>query len=480
LLLRRGPRLTQSLSYSPLPSQRDAESSPRPIRSSSPVYSGGATSVYPQGVTKSKERIALVLEVLGDGKYHPVSEVRDRFDDDVDCVVAVGDLLDAGYVVVRSGDHLRVRRRGPLERRQSLAVLFDGLQLGSGGDDRALQEGEETVQEEVGQRDDGGGFDVGADAGVVLSDPAGGLSLAVDGAASMTGAILARKGSGKSYLGGVLVEELMLKVSGVALVVFDPTGGWWGLLSTASGEASDHGVVLLGGPRGHEEIMSDSGARVAEVVEALCPRPVVVDMSELAPSEQHELVADFCERLLGLPQFPVHVVLDEADEFCPQRLSGAVSKHQKRALGFVERMVMRGRHRGIGVTLISLRPAVVSKNVLSQVDSLWLLQMVEPNDIRAVEDWLSNFEHKVTERQRVECLSQLPMMPVGMAYFLRGGEHAMFRRFKVRHKLTYDSSKTLVVGARDNPILSTLPPAVRAQLREILSRSKLPEVSGGS
>ena len=477
MLLRRGPRIPPPSSYPLAPSQREEPQAPQAVRSAARIYSGGSEGVYPRGVSARKRRL---LDVLGDGEFHHVSELRRKVDSPVELVSELGELLDSGHVVVRSLSHLKLRRRGDLEPRQQLAALIDGLDLDEVVESReqpaVMTSGDESSEDDLVFNVEGDAGEVSTGGGLVLSDPPGVLTLPSDGSASMTGAILARKGSGKSYLGMVLVEEL-LGLDGVTVVVFDPTGVWWGLLSMAGGEPSTYGVVLLGGPRGHEKIASGSGAGIAEVVNAVRPRPVVVDLSELAPSEQHEVVASFCERLVGgLPHFPIHVVIDEADEFAPQRL-GSISKHQKRALGHVERMVMRGRSRGIGVTLISLRPAVISKNVLSQVDALWLLQMAAPQDLRAVEDWLTHFDHKVSERQRIECLSQLPMLPVGTAYFLRGGERAAFRRFKVRHKSTYDSSKTLVVGASDNPILSPIPAQVRDTVRELLSRSVVDQSS---
>lgn len=436
-------------------------------RLSSPIYPGGG--VYPRATKRSLEgRSDLVLATLGDGSYHHVSELMKKLGGAAECVTALGETVDRGYSVQRSGSSFRLRRREPLEKRQSLLGLFDGVDF--------LEESPgRMVADDLGQDDGDDGFNPEGDpvvelaGGLVLSDPPSSLTLPAAGSASMTTAILARKGSGKSYLGMVFVEELLETLGGVSVVVFDPTGVWWGLLATDDGDPSSYGVLLLGGPRGHEKIRSTDGAKVADVVFALKPRPVVVDLSEMSPAEQHELVSGFCERIIGLPHFPMHVVFDEADEFAPQKL-GAISTHQKRSLGYVERMVMRGRSRGIGVTLITLRPAVIAKNVLSQVDVLWLLQMVAPADLRAVEDWLEGFDRKVTERQRFECLSQLPMLPVGTAYFLRGGESAMFRRFKVRRKRTYDSSKTLVVGANDNPRLSEPPKDVLEKVRSVLSR----------
>jgi hypothetical protein len=297
----------------------------------------------------------------------------------------------------------------------------------------------------------------------------------------MMSAILAKRGSGKTYLGMVLCEELMATPDPPVLVVFDPTGAWWGLCARSDGSPSEglrlesktpeHEILLLGGPKGHLPLSARHGAKLAELAMQLAVVPVVVDLSEMAPAEQHRVCADFCERLLAMPKAErraAHVVFDEADEFAPQRFGG-VGGEQRRSLGLVERLVMRGRSRGIGATLITLRPAVLSKNVLSQVDALYLLRMVEPNDLHAVKEWLAGFERNISADQRSRCLGYLPVLPVGTGYFLRGGEQVMFRRFHVRRKRSYDSSRTPDGLTRDAPVLRAPSAAVLARATRILS-----------
>jgi DNA helicase HerA-like ATPase len=302
---------------------------------------------------------------------------------------------------------------------------------------------------------------------LVLSDPPEDLTVPISSTASLVQAILAKRGSGKSYLAGIFVEELLACRGRPAVVVFDPTGAWWGLLAEADGRPSVYGTLLLGGSRGHWSIGSQDGAAIADLASEVRAGSIVVDLSLMAPSEQHEVVADFSERLLALSPFPIHVVLDEADEFAPQRL-GSVGGQQRRSLGFVERLVMRGRARGIGVTLISLRPAVLSKNVLSQVDAMFFLRMIDPRDIRAVQAWLANFE-AIGEEQKVQCLGYLPVLPVGTAYYLCGGEASTFRRFRVRQKRTYDSSRT--PGTRSDVVVLAEPEAlINEAARRLLAR----------
>ena len=447
----------------------------------SPIYE--SRSAVDSAESSSPPTLASrVRAAFGDGKFHAPREVASRLGDEVDdceLVAILGEIMLGGQVFDRSGNYLRMRPRRPDEPVQSLADLVDGLNLS------ALPEPEPEPETEAAaggpdfdpETDGGEGGEVaGAGSGspgLVLSDPAAELTLPLSMVASMTSAILAKRGSGKTYLGMVLCEEIMATPGPPALVVFDPTGVWWGLCARSDGTPPDREVLLVGGPKGHVPLSARQGARLAELAVRLGSVPVVADLCEMAPAEQHRLCADFCERLLAMPKSdrrPVHVVFDEADEFAPQRFGG-VGGEQRRSLGLVERLVMRGRSRGIGSTLISLRPAVLSKNVLSQVDALYLLRMVEPNDLHAVREWLAGFERNISADQRSRCLGHLPVLPVGTGYFLRGGEQVMFRRFHARRKRSYDSSRTPDGLNREAPILRAPSAATMALAVDVLSDS---------
>jgi len=83
-------------------------------------------------------------------------------------------------------------------------------------------------------------------------------------AATQTFGILARKGGGKTYLAGKLVEELH-RVNCPVLVI-DPEGNWWGLTLAADGKAPGLPFAVLGGERGDVELVADAGRAIAEVV----------------------------------------------------------------------------------------------------------------------------------------------------------------------------------------------------------------------
>ena len=488
---RSGPR-----GLSPLPGGPDQDdapaSKPERVLPRSKIYESRATadSAEPSSPPSLTSKIKSAFR---DGKFHTPREAASQLSDAVDdceLVAAFGEILMDGRAFDRTGNYLRMRSRRPGEPVQSLNDLVDGLDMS------AVPRTEPAIPEsgpDFNPETDASGSDASradpGSPGLVLSDPPDELTLPLSMVASMTSAILAKRGSGKTYLGMVLLEELMAAPDPPALAVLDPTGAWWGICAGPDGQPAEGlrpeglrpeglrpeglrpEVLLLGGPKGFLPISARQGVQLAELVVRLASVPVVADLSEMAPAEQHRLCADFCECLLGMPKSdrtPVHVVFDEADEFAPQRFGGAGGE-QRRSLGQVERLVMRGRSRGIGSTLITLRPAVLSKNVLSQVDALYLLRMVEPNDLHAVREWLAGFERNISADQRSRCLGYLPVLPIGTGYFLRGGEHVMFRRFHVRRKRSYDSSRTPDGVARDAPILRVPSAATLARAVEILS-----------
>jgi len=434
------------------------------------------TEVYPRSAARPVTSAPStpgrrLLSVLGKGEPRPVSSLLHTMSP-AELVAASSELLDEGYAFERVGSGIKLRFRARGESRQTLADVWARLDLfGKSGSLVPAHVETSPVRED---------FDPGEDVGdpvdesnsLVLSCPPSDLSLPVAGCSTTTRAVLARRGSGKTYLAGVIVEEMLSRPGRGSVLVVDPGGAWWGLLSDASGGPSSLPILLLGGRRGHLPVKAGDGARVAEVLFEMQPLAVLLDLSELAPVEQHGVVADLFERLWSLGHFLLHAVIDEADEFAPQRF-GALPRHQRRSLDQLSRAVMRGRVRGMGATLVTLRPAVLSKNLLSQVDEVCLGCFVEPSDIRAATSWLENHEDHVTDRQRAECLGQLPVLPAGVFYYLRGGEAPAFRRFRTRAKRTYDSSRTLTADFRAEPHLGRPAQDVLAKVAEIMARREV-------
>lgn len=263
-----------------------------------------------------------------------------------------------------------------------------------------------------------------------------GLSLPLS-AATETFGIIGIRGSGKTTTSRVLTEEMT--AANQPVVVVDPLGVWWGLRSDRDGGPSGLPFVILGGEHGDLPLAETAGARLAELV-THGPVSLVLDLSLLRKGAQRRLMTDFLEGLYHANRDPLHVVLDECDLFIPQRpVKGA-----ERLVGACEDLVRRGRARGIGVTLISQRPASIHKDVLSQVSALVAHRLTGPQDRKALDTWV---EANGTQEQRAEMLASLASLGPGEAWVWSPQFLDVFAKVQIRPPRTFDSSATPVVGA---------------------------------
>ncbi len=244
---------------------------------------------------------------------------------------------------------------------------------------------------------------------------------------TQTFAILAKRGVGKTYTASVMAEE-MLK-AGQQIVAIDPTGAWWGL-------RSEFPVAVLGGEHGDVPLEEHAGEMIAQaIVEGRFP--AVLDLSLFRKGQMIRFMTAFAETLYRLNREAVHLFVDEADAVAPQgRTYGG---DENRMLGAMEDIVRRGRKRGIGCTLITQRPAVLNKNVLTQCEVLVAMRLVHPKDIDAIEEWVNVHADPV---QAKEMITSLPSLAIGTAWFWSPGFGDIFQRVQIRKRETFDSSAT--------------------------------------
>jgi len=251
-----------------------------------------------------------------------------------------------------------------------------------------------------------------------------------------TQAILAKKRRGKSYTAQVEAEELL--ELGQQVVVLDPTGAWWGLRSAADGKSPGYAITIFGGDHGDVPLEVSAGEALAHAI-VIERFSAVIDLSLLRKNDRLRFAADFLETLYRLNRQAMHLFIDEADVVAPQK---TFTPEQARCLGAADELVRRGGIKGIGVTMISQRPQVVNKDVLSQIDMLLVLQMNHPKDLAAIEDWVVEHVDKASAR---EMLASLPALPIGHAW-VWAPEAKIFQRVEIRKKRTFDSGRTPKAG----------------------------------
>ena len=250
--------------------------------------------------------------------------------------------------------------------------------------------------------------------------------------------ILAKRGVGKTYAALKLAEETLK--AGLRIVVIDPIGVWWGLRANADGKREGLSIVVFGGDHADVPLESTSGELIADLIikEKIS---IVLDLSHFRKAEQNRFMTVFCERLYQKNREALHVFLDEADAFAPQR----PQRGEERMLGALEDIVRRGRARGLGVTLITQRSAVLNKNVLTQIEALMVMRTTAPNDRNAIDQWI---ELNGDQGKRKQMMESLASLAIGEAWFWSPGWLDVFKKIKVSRRETFDSSATPKVGVR--------------------------------
>lgn len=287
-----------------------------------------------------------------------------------------------------------------------------------------------------------------------------GFTLPLD-AVTQTFAIIAKRGSGKTYTASVHAEEFL--TAKAHIVILDPTGAWWGLRATRDGSPGGFQIPILGGEHGDLPLESGAGETIANFV--IDNRiSVVLDLELFRKNEQARFVTDFLETLYRRNRYPVHVFIDEADAFAPQRPMHG----EERMLGAVEDIVRRGRKKGIGVTLITQRSAVLNKNVLTQAEAIIALRTISPQDQEALEAWIK--AHGTPEKREL-MMASMASLPRGTAWYWAPGwpegTDGIFQQVKVRERKTYNSSATPKPGeARREP--KTLADVDLGQLKTVM------------
>lgn len=272
-----------------------------------------------------------------------------------------------------------------------------------------------------------------------------GFALADDFVTKTCG-VLAQRRKGKTYTASVIAEEMVS--AGIPFVALDPTSAWWGLRASADGKSEGLPVTILGGQHGDVPLERGDGKAIAELVVDV-PGHYVIDFGLFeSGAAEKQFATEFAQRLYrrkGQPDsdFAMHLFIDEADRFVPQRITDR-KEGDAVMLGAFEAIVRRGGLRGLGTTLISQRSAVVNKNVLEQLDVLIVLRVVGPNDQKAIRDIVTAHG---SDEQMKSLMSSLASLDVGEAWVWEPGED-VFERVQVRQRTTFNSSATPKAGER--------------------------------
>lgn len=246
-------------------------------------------------------------------------------------------------------------------------------------------------------------------------------------AATKTFAILAKRGAGKSYTAAVMAEEFYK--CGIPFVIFDPIDVHWGLRLDKNGKTQGLPVVVFGVEHADIPLDREMGRQIAQAVvkeNVSC----VISTFGMPKVAQRHLIAEFSEEILNINNTPRHIFIEEAHEYCPQRVFGGLGK----TFNAVSNLVVMGRNRGLGVTLINQRAATINKDVLTQLDTLLAFRNVSPQDRKALKEWV---EAHSAEGDFEKFMASLPSLPTGEGWIWSPEFLGIFERIKIRKRETF-------------------------------------------
>lgn len=188
--------------------------------------------------------------------------------------------------------------------------------------------------------------------------------------------------SGKTYAAKGIAEQLM--DAGIPILVFDAIGVWRHLKTPGDGAgAKGYPVVVAGGESPDLPLNPHSAA---EIVRAAMRENVslVIDLydAKLSKADWRRIVASCFRTLLYENKTVRHIFLEEAAEYCPQKImDGEVYAE-------VEKLARMGGNKGLGLTLINQRAQELNKAVLELCDNLVLMRQRGSHAIDSLEKWL--------------------------------------------------------------------------------------------
>ncbi|MDG6220181.1 MAG: ATP-binding protein [Candidatus Thermoplasmatota archaeon] len=156
------------------------------------------------------------------------------------------------------------------------------------------------------------------------------------------------------------------------------------------------------------EIFRAQGTKITDLIEE--GKTTVIGLKGSAPDIQQLVVERLSSALFELRKRgtipPMMLVVEEAHNYCPQQGQVASS-------AIFRTIASEGRKFGLGLTIITQRPAKVDKNVLSQCNTQIILKVTTPHDLKAITSSSEGLSSGMEE--------EIQRLPIGVAIVTGGG-----------------------------------------------------------
>ena len=155
-------------------------------------------------------------------------------------------------------------------------------------------------------------------------------------------------------------------------------------------------------------VFSSKGNAIDQLIET--GKATIINLKGVAPDIQQMIVKRLATVAFEMRKKdivpPMMMVVEEAHNYCPQGTTVLSSKP-------LATIASEGRKFGLGLMVISQRPAKIDKNVLSQCGTQIILKVTNPNDVKAIAQSIEGLTNGMTD--------EIQTMPIGMAMIVGAG-----------------------------------------------------------
>lgn len=155
-------------------------------------------------------------------------------------------------------------------------------------------------------------------------------------------------------------------------------------------------------------LFAERGTHISELVQR--GKTTIFNLKGVSPDIQQLIVRRLGTMMFELRKLdkvpPMMMVMEEAHNYCPQSENTLCKK-------ILTTIASEGRKFGLGLMVISQRPAKIDKNVLSQCGTQVILKVTNPNDIRAISASIEGLTGGMEQ--------DIPGLPIGTAMIVGAG-----------------------------------------------------------
>lgn len=161
--------------------------------------------------------------------------------------------------------------------------------------------------------------------------------------------------------------------------------------------------------------------------------------------EQRSFAAELWDEFYYINQTPRHLFVEEADVFAPQKNATSEARESKRSL---DTLVRRGREKGLGVSLITQRPQVLDKDLMTQADLYLLGNFIADQDLKAIENLLKH-NGKFSGNELKTLIKKISEFEQGDFLFYSPSWLKMLEPIKVQKRKSYHAGETPEFGKKE-------------------------------